>query len=160
MANGQTFIADMQRWVGQDKNRLEKLGRQTVQELAIRTQDNTGPPVGPNIITAFLISSWQPSINAAPPEPANGGRMPPGFTGTMNKDTEMELSMMIATMKPGDVFFYVNNAIYAPRQNWGFSGVDSLGRNVHQQGRFFLEKTLAQWPQIVAEVAADLNFSP
>lgn len=157
MANGASFIADLQRIVGGNKTKLNALARQSIQELAIRVQTNTGPPIGPNIITGFLISSWQPGINAPPPKPSNGGMPEPGQTFV--RDGDAELTVAIATMDVGDVFYYYNNAKYAMAQNYGFVGVDSLGRHRHLQGKHFLEKTLAQWPQIVAETAVDLGFT-
>lgn len=158
MATGQTFIADMQRWGTLSKQQLQAVARQSIQQLAIRTQNNTAPPIGPNVVTAFLINSWQPAIGAPPPLPRGDGAAPPMYGGGGIKDTDAELGVLVASLDIGDSFYYVNNAAYAARQNWGFTGVDSLGRSVHQKGKFFVEKTLAQWPSIVDDVVTDLNF--
>lgn len=45
-------------------------------------------------------------------------------------------------------------AAYARRQNYGFVGTDSLGRNYNQGGFFFLEKHAAQWNDYVKRAAA------
>lgn len=149
MATGQTFSADMKRWAHLSKQQMEALGRQSIQALCYRVQANTGPPVGPNVITGFLMGSWQPSIGA-----------PPKAVSELHpdKDQDVELSVMLATLTLGQTFFYVNNAEYAMRQEYGFTGVDSLGRMVHQAGKFFVKKTVAQWPQIVDSAAVDLRF--
>lgn len=154
MATGQDFIADLQRWSKRSKLKLETLARQSAFQIALATQNNTGPPIGPNIITGYLISSWQPGVNAIPP-PLREGETPSVFRG---KDLGAELSVTVSTIKLGEVFYYVNNADYAMRQNYGFAGTDALGRQYSQPGKFFLEKTLALWPKIVGEVAADLQM--
>lgn len=151
MATGTSFIADMQRWNKLSKDQLVALARQACQQLAYKVQNNTGPPVGPNIITGFLIGSWQPSIGSLS---AKGGVS----TENPNKDTDAELAVIVSTLSLGETFYYVNNAAYAMRQEYGFTGVDSLGRMVHQRGKFFVRKTISQWPSIVADVASDLNF--
>ncbi len=153
MANGQTFIDDMMRFASGSQAKLDALARQSTLELAIRIQDNTGPPIGPNIITGFLIGSWQPSIGAPPP-------MPNGEAELSQKDTAAELDVVLSSLRIGETFYYVNNAAYAMRRNYGFTGTDSLGRHYAEPGKFFLEKTVAQWPDIVAEMAADLQFTP
>lgn len=153
---GAQFVADLERWSKRARDKLTILARQSVQELAIRTQTNTGPPIGPNIITGFLIGSWQPGVNRLPPPSVQASE----GDGFISKDIDTELSVLVSTLDVGDTFYYVNNAKYAMRQNYGFTGVDSLGRHVHQPGKFFLQRTLAQWPQIVADVAADLRFMP
>lgn len=149
MATGQTFSADMQRWAHLTKQQMEALGRQSIQALCYRIQQNTGPPIGPNVITGFLMGSWQPSIGS-PPKAMS--QLHP------DKDPDVELSLMLATLKLGQTFFYVNNAEYAMRQEFGFTGVDSLGRHVHQQGKFFVKKTVSQWSSIVDGAAVDLRF--
>lgn len=149
MATGQTFSADMARWAKLSKDQMEKLARQSIQALCYRVQYNTGPPIGPNVITGFLMGSWQPSIGA-PPKAASDPHP--------DKDPDVELSLMLSTLTLGQSFFYVNNAAYAMRQEFGFTGVDSLGRAYHQAGKFFVKKTIAQWPAIVDGVAADLRF--
>lgn len=149
MATGQTFSADMTRWAQLSKRQMEALGRQSIQALCYRVQANTAPPIGPNVITGFLMGSWQPSIGQ-PPKAASEQHP--------DKDSDVELSLMLSTMQLGQTFFYVNNAAYAMRQEFGFTGVDSLGRAVHQQGKFFVKKTVSQWPAIVDGVAVDLRF--
>lgn len=139
----------MLKWRDLTKGQFEQLARQSIQSLAYRVQANTAPPVGPNVITGFLMGSWQPSIGSVPPIKAD---LAP------DRNTDAELAVIVSTMRIGQVFYYTNNAAYALRQEYGFTGVDSLGRAVHQQGKFFVKKTIAQWPHIVDETAADLNF--
>lgn len=149
MATGQSFIADMERWNRLSKQQLEALARQSIQAVCYQVQNNTAPPVGPNVITGFLIGSWQPSI----------GRPPAARTDPHpSRDSDAELAVMLSTLTLGQAFFYMNNAVYAMRQEFGFTGVDAAGRSVHQRGKFFVRKTISQWPAIVNQVAADLRF--
>lgn len=149
MATGQSFSADMQKWANLSKQQMQALARQSIQSLCYRIQANTGPPIGPNVITGFLMGSWQPSVGSPPRAMAE---IHP------DKDPDVELSLMLSTLSLGQSFFYVNNAAYAMRQEFGFTGVDSLGRSVHQQGKYFVKKTVAQWGAIVDSVAVDLRF--
>jgi hypothetical protein len=48
-------------------------------------------------------------------------------------------------------------AIYAPRQNYGFVGTDSLGRTYNQSGAFFVEGAGAKWEQFVKEAEAEFG---
>ncbi len=156
MATGASFAADMAKWGASNKERVDALVRQSIQEMCITVQNNSAPPTGPNVVTAFFINNWQPSIGAPPP------MKPKQNDGTAGgqKDSDAELSLVIAGLEVGDVFYYANATVYGPRLNWGFTGADALGRNVHQKGLFFMEKSLAQWDQVVTRVAADLRFSP
>ncbi|MFD4120909.1 hypothetical protein ACFWQD_06315 [Alcaligenes faecalis] len=48
-------------------------------------------------------------------------------------------------------------AVYARRMNYGFVGADSLGRVYNQAGNHFVEGAIAQWPQLVAQAAKEVQ---
>jgi hypothetical protein len=48
-------------------------------------------------------------------------------------------------------------AAYARRQNYGFVGADALGRVYNQPGSYFVEGAIANWQQIVARAARELQ---
>lgn len=47
-------------------------------------------------------------------------------------------------------------AIYGPRQNYGFVGTDSLGRSYNQTGAYYVEGAGAKWQQFVKEAEAEV----
>jgi hypothetical protein len=57
--------------------------------------------------------------------------------------------MVAASMKSGDTATFTYTAAYARRVNSGFTGTDSLGRSYNQQGAFFVEGAIDQWPALV-----------
>lgn len=65
-------------------------------------------------------------------------------------DGSSDISLTIAGANLGDTIYIGFQAAYARRVNYGFTGVDSLGRKYNQAGRHFVELTAQRWPQIVA----------
>ncbi|MCZ0963885.1 hypothetical protein [Paracoccus benzoatiresistens] len=65
--------------------------------------------------------------------------------------------LVAAEMQPGDVARFGWTAEYALRLHSGFVGTDSLGRTYNVSGRFWLDRTVVQWPQIVERNAARLK---
>lgn len=57
----------------------------------------------------------------------------------------------------GDEVFFGYQAAYAKRQNFGFVGEDSLGREYNQQGAGFVERAVNMWPQIVDQAVAEVR---
>lgn len=55
------------------------------------------------------------------------------------------------TLEIGDTAYLSLRAAYAHRRNYGFVGMDSLGRQYNDEGNFFVERTALAWPGIVAE---------
>ncbi|SCM71501.1 conserved hypothetical protein [uncultured Pleomorphomonas sp.] len=132
------FAAALRAWADKVNGNLDGLARQTCQETAQRAVGAT--PVD----TGFLRGNWQPSIGemkVVEPAPAAGG----------------DIALVCAGIKAGDVFYMTNNTAYAKRLEYGFEGKDSLGREYHQAGRYFVRDTVAQWPSIVEQIARELG---
>lgn len=53
------------------------------------------------------------------------------------------------TLEIGDVAYLSLRAAYAHRRNYGFVGMDSLGRSYNDEGNFFVERTALAWQSIV-----------
>lgn len=144
-ANDATILkTTMTAWGKFTNEELEKLARQSIQELCEVTVLAT--PVD----TGFLRGSWQPSIGE--PKEADGKLDTSGASALADAAVE------ITDLKIGQKFYLMNNAAYARRLEYGFVGEDSLGRHYDQKGRFYVTDSIAKWPQIVAKVAADLGF--
>jgi len=121
-------------------------------------------------LTALLRNSVQALATEASTTIPNGGRVPVK-TGNLGRSVVVDnkppriidglakgdFSLGIATIKPGDTIYIGWQAKYARRQNYGFVGKDSLGRNYNQSGFGFAEATAAKWPAIVAEQGAKMG---
>lgn len=123
---------------------LDALARQVCQEMAQQAVENTPVVVG------FLRGSWQPSVGKM--SLAQGAA--PDASGAA---VSAKIAAVIADIKAGDVFYMMNNAVYAKRVEYGFVGQDSLGRTYNQKGRFFVTNTVKRWPLIVQQQAAALK---
>ena len=69
------------------------------------------------------------------------------------------IGLVAATLKADETVFIGYQAIYAARAEFGYVGADSLGRVYNQQGHYFIEGAVAQWPEIVTAAAADIKSS-
>lgn len=121
-------------------------------------------------LTALLRNSVQALAKEASSTIPNGGRVPVK-TGNLARSVVVDnkpprvieglatgdYSLGIANIKPGDTIYIGWQAKYSRRQNYGFVGTDSLGRNYNQAGYGFAEATAAKWPAIVAEEAKKIG---
>ena len=67
---------------------------------------------------------------------------------------EGDFSLVVGSMKAGDVAKFTWTAPYARRMHYGFRGTDSLGRTYNQAGWFWVTEAAAQWQSIVAAAVA------
>lgn len=151
---GQQFVADLEAMVVGAQGRMEGVARQALQETCEQVVQNSP------VLTGFFRGNWQPSIGAPPQN--LGPQTPSENTADADKLADKgaaQLSLLIAQFKLGQVFFFVNNTAYGPRLENGFTGRDSLGREIHQRGRFFIRNALARWGDTVRKVAVDLKMT-
>lgn len=141
MAGGWSGV-DPSLWAGDKEALLTALFRGSVQELAkeaSRTVNEGGRvPVKTGNLSRSVVVDNKP---------------PKNIEGLATGD----YSLGIANIKPGDTVYLGWQAKYARRQNYGFVGTDSLGRNYNQAGFGFAEATAAKWPGIVQAQAAKLG---
>lgn len=151
---GQQFTADLEAMVLNAQGRMEALARQSIQSTCEQVVRNSP------VLTGFFRGNWQPSIGAPPR--VQGEQSP--SENTMDADklsdkTGAQLSLLIRQFKLGQVFWFTNNTIYGRRLEYGFTGRDSAGREVHQRGRFFIRNALARWSDTVRRQAIDLKMT-
>ncbi len=132
-------------WARQAKEQMRDAFRYSVQDMADELSEGqpsatAGPGVLPEV-TGNLGNSVMAQIGSMPT--VKGGE---------TKFAAPDLGA-IQQLQIGDVAFIGYQAIYARRVNYGFVGVDSLGRAYNQSGRGFVEAKAAKWPQIVARAA-------
>jgi hypothetical protein len=139
-----TLTVDVEAWVRNTQGALAAVAKASAQEMVelIRTPKSLGGRMP--IDTSFLVNSLEGSTQSIPlVNPAHDGTTPP-ITGNM-----AAVSAMIAGWEMGTSLHFGFTAVYALRQNYGFFGTDTLGRNYSQQGNFFVENSVMRWPQIV-----------
>lgn len=83
--------------------------------------------------------------------------MPQGAEGAAVFLKDQDVGAVTASLELGQPIWIGYQAIYARRQNYGFVGADSLGRVYNQAGSYFVEGAIANWQQIVAKAAAELQ---
>lgn len=128
MAHAQPFDVQIDAWITRAKDLANAFCLEFVQDIAQAVIEAT--PVK----TGFLRASWHTSIGA------------PGDSGAAVANVGM------AGFTPGDALYLMNGAVYAMRVEYGFVGIDSLGRHYNQAPRAFVRGTLARADEI-AEAA-------
>jgi hypothetical protein len=68
-----------------------------------------------------------------------------------------DIGAITASLKMSEPVWLGYQAIYARRINSGFVGADKLGRVYNTAGNYFVEGAIAQWPQIVAQAAKEVE---
>jgi hypothetical protein len=153
------FTTQIEAWVRAEKMFLEAVVKESVQEVVRLMKLPRSAGGNMPVDTSFLQNSLV-GVNGSsipPMEPGADGKSSPPLTGNASA-----IESLIANWSPGTSLSFGFIAIYAARQNYGFTGTDSLGRNYNQPGRHFVELAAAQWPQIVENsqrrLAAQLAF--
>lgn len=137
------------------------------------TDPSAWAETGEKLLTALLRNSVQELAQVAGQTIPNGGRVPvktgnlarsvvvdtqPPKRGDADKVySEADIALGVSKIMPGDMIYLGWQAAYAARQNYGFTGEDSLGRTYNQTGYGFAEATAAAWPEILSRQAAKLG---
>jgi hypothetical protein len=99
--------------------------------------------------TGLLRASLTPGVNGAV---AAG---PPNLNDT--KSGDMAALNVFSKLKLGDKCTMVYKTTYAMRVNYGFTGMDSMGRYYNQIGRFWVEAVSARYTIIMRAAATRLR---
>jgi len=127
------FALAVEQWIGKAKDHADQALRATAEDVVARVKELT--PVR----TGFLRANWTvargddaiPTASAAP-----------------------ETAEAIAKLRLGDRLLVVNPVVYAARVEFGFVGVDSLGRHYDQKGAGMMQRTINELPGIARRAAA------
>lgn len=135
-----------------------------VKQLTTEAKENTG------LIFATAVQKLEREVKL---NRKTGGGLTPADTDNMIRsivtqknvmprvDTELkeytEVSFSIMPSDIGTPVYIGVQAVYGPRQNYGFVGTDSLGRYYNQTGAYFVEGAGAKWEQFVKEAEAEFG---
>ncbi|MFP1634089.1 HK97 gp10 family phage protein [Zhengella sp. ZM62] len=137
----QNFTAQVDAWVKESKARIEAVVKESAQRVVEDMQKPTDKGGNMPVDTGFLRASIQGQLDA----PVMTVRANPG--GTYSYDGG-DISMTLANMELGDVFYATYTANYARYVEYGANG---------RPGRAFVRTAAARWPQTVNEVASELK---
>ena len=141
-----TFGKSMDKWMSKFQDRNERLIRGVATELArniiVGGKYSPGSPVD----TGFFRSLWKASINV---EPQDSAVQHPKDHGEAVAFTAFdEVMTLLSQLKPGDMLWLSNAAIYGPALEYGHSQQAPMG---------FVRITLAAFEQIVYEEVMKLG---
>lgn len=141
-----SFAATVSAWAKQTPQRLEAVRNRAIDLLAVEmttTIPNGGRvPVDTGNLARSLLASTQGMPKTSDAQ----------FSGS-------DVGIVTAMLKLDQPLWLGFQSSYARRQNYGFVGADSLGRVYNQQGNYFVEGAIAEWPSLVAKAARELQNS-
>lgn len=141
-----SFSAQVGAWASQTQARITAVRRRAIEMLAeemarTRPQGGRVPFVTGNLARSLLAST---------------AGMP---RTSMTLSVGSNVGVVTATLAPDQVIWLGYQAIYARRVNYGYIGADALGRVYNQAGAHFVEGAIAQWQEIVARAAREIQAS-
>ncbi len=139
-----SFTETIDAWVSQTQERIDAVHARSFEllgeELA-KTKGEGGrlPFLTGNLARSLLASkSGMPNTTDGP------------YAGS-------NIGLVAATLKADETVFVGYQAKYSFRQNYGYVGADKAGRVYNQQGHYFVESAVAQWPKIVAQAVSEIK---
>lgn len=141
-----SFAATVSAWAKQTPQRLEAVRNRAIDLLAAE-------------MTATI-----PNGGRVPVDTGNLARSLLASTQGMPKTSETRASgsdvgLVTLNLRIDQPVWLGYQANYARRMNYGFVGADALGRIYNQQGNYFVEGAIAEWPNLVAKAARELQNS-
>ena len=141
-----SFTESIDAWVAQTRERLDAVHGRSVEllgeELAKTKPEGGRVPFMTGNLARSLLASKQGMPNVADGPYAGSN-----------------IGLIAATLKADETVFIGYQAIYAARMNFGYVGADSLGRVYNQQGNYFIEGAVAEWPNIVKNAVTEIKGS-
>ena len=144
------FLASVNKWTKQTEARSEAAFQNGLLDFYDALSDATP------VLTGNLRNSLIASLNSGG---AVSGVMGPGLTpgdSTFRSGASQSIATIMSA-KIGDRVSFRYGATYAMRLNYGFHGVDSLGRMYNQPGRFWIQGVGARYRSIMRSAATRLR---
>lgn len=139
------FSAAVNKWTKETEQRATEAFQMGSLDFFLALRDATP------ILSGFLRSSLTVGINGA----IQSG--PPNAYGSTSND--MAALDTFSRLKLGDKCTMVYLASYSMRQNYGFTGYDSLGRYSNQSGKYWVEAVSSKYVSIMRNAASRLRSS-
>lgn len=142
---------DIKKFAEKAKRKTETFLHEFSQDMAEEALRNT-----PVAETGFLRGSWFTSLNST----SSSSNSKNDKTGST---TLGDMVAIISGSEIGDTIYFLNQAVYAMRVEYGFVGTDSLGRkytaenDFNANGRGYVRNTVAQADRIARETLARIR---
>lgn len=137
------FSADVDAWVQETEKRINAVIRESTQRVISVMQSNV--PYKDGFLRASLVISVNADLPKADRTEEDG----------LGPYTESYLQMQISNLTGGDKLVAGYTMVYARRLEYGFTGVDSLGRSYSQAPRGWVRAASQEWRGIVQQVTAE-----
>lgn len=141
-----SFGDDIKKWTLETEDLFDAIHKRSIEMLAeemIRSKSNGGKlPVDSGNLQRSQLASTSGMPNVGDPDQE--------FSGS-------NVGAVIATMEANQPLWIGYQAVYARRMNYGFVGADSLGRVYNQEGNYFIEGAIAEWPKLVEAAVKDVK---
>ncbi|MTH96418.1 HK97 gp10 family phage protein [Roseibium sp. RKSG952] len=137
------FAAQVDAWVKKTKKRMLVVFQAATEYTFDDVYDNTPK------VTTFLAQSFGASLDAMPTIDPNAQ----GFSDYAARVQPYDL--VITEAQLGDTIYGGFVAAYARRTEYGFTGVDSLGREYNQTGRGMVRLAAQNWRANVSRAIAE-----
>jgi len=142
----ESFAAQVKRWAEKAEERIEKVviasTQEVVEEMLLPDFKGGNMPVDKGHLRGSAIASTDqmPVTRSAAEGPVS--------------DPTTQINLVISNAGAGGTVYIGITAAHARRQNYGFTGTDSLGRQYNQQGRHFVGLAAQNWQTIVSRNVA------
>lgn len=139
-----SFSDQVGEWARATEQRLSAVHKRSLEKLATEMTRTKAEGGNVSVDTGNLYRSLVASTN--------------GLPSTSNeRSTGSNATAVIATLRLDQDVWLAYQAAYARRRNYGFVGVDSLGRAHNESGDHFVERAIAMWAQLVRESVQEVQ---
>ncbi|MDX3973293.1 hypothetical protein [Shinella sp.] len=137
------FASEVDEWVQQTEKRINAVFRLSTQKAISFMQQNV--PVQDGFLRASLVVL----VNQPPPKAEKSQE------DGMGPFTDAYMQLQIASAVSGDRIVAAYTMEYARRLEYGFTGVDSIGRSYNQPPVGWTRLAAQQWKTFVREATAE-----
>ncbi len=139
-------------WVHETEGLLEAIIKESIQRLVIEMQTTRFNGGLNRIDQGWHIASFQINLNGEPQMPTRIAPDGPSPGWAVN-----EVALVINNLALGDIAVGSYGMIYSNRLEYGFTGMDSMGRSYNTPAYAFVRTAAQNWPAIVAEVQNEVR---
>jgi len=152
-----SFSAQVDAWVQKSQQRLDAVFKESTKRVIVEMRTPKAKGGNMPVVTGFLRNSVVVTTDGPTPmredaKPNKGAAYDQG-----SDELPGAINLVIAGATLGQTIFACFVAIYARRQEYGFNGKDSKGREVKQAGNGFVRLAAQRWPKIVSDVVRELK---
>lgn len=138
------FTESISSWASATPRRIEAVHKRALEKLAMEMTRTVAEGGSIPVVTGNLYRSLVASTSGMP-------------TTSDQPSAGSNVNSVIAVLSTNQPVWFGYTAAYARRINSGLVGSDSLGRVFNQNGRHFVERAIALWPQIVREAVEEVK---